>query len=177
MEILDQEKFNTVKELAEIHANLSDAKVEFKKLQETTEEYMVVREKEAEERVINVLKESRDALEETSKNHNELSGFSRDLKAYAIELKVLATDISALFKNFNTRMGEANTDMEINQKIVSELLKKIKIERVEVQEDRKLLVAERAEIDEQHRLLKDKREVLERAWAELKRLQTNKKEI
>ena len=177
MTTLDQEKFNTVKEIAALHEAVSSANVDLMKLKEETEKYLVTREQEAEERVIKVLKESRDALEETSKNHNELSGFSRDLKAYAIELKVLATDISALFKNFNTRMGEANTDMEINQKIVSELLKKIKIERVEVQEDRKLLVAERAEIDEQHRLLKDKREVLERAWAELKRLQTNKKEI
>lgn len=174
---LAQEKFNTVKELAEVHANLSDARIAFDELKKDTEKYMVVREKEAEDRVIKVLKESRDALEETSKNHQELSGFSRDLKAYANEIKVLSTDITALFKDFNIRMDGANTDMKINGEIVSEILKKIKIERIQVQEDRKLLVAEKHEVEEQHRLLKDKREALERAWNELKNLQDNKKTI
>lgn len=174
---LQQEKFNTIKELAEIHANISDARVTFEELKKNTEKYMVVREKEVEERVIKVLKESREALEETSKNHQELSGFSRDLKAYANEIKVLSTDITALFKDFDKRMDGANTDMRINGEIVSEILKKIKIERIQVQEDRKLLIAEKHEVDEQHRLLKDKREALERAWDELKKLQDNKKSI
>jgi len=174
---LNQEKFNTVKELADIHANLSDARAELKKLKDGTEEYMVVREKEAEERVINVLKKSRDALEETSKNHSELSGFSRDLKAYANELSVISTDILALFSDFNKRMDEADENMAKNKDIVDDIFKKIKVERVQVQEDRKLLVAEQYNIDEQFRLLKDRREALERAWDELKKLQNNKEKI
>jgi chromosome segregation ATPase len=174
---LDQEKFNKVKELADIHANLSDARVEIQKLKETTEEYMVVREQEAEERVLKVLKESREALEETSKNHDELTRFSNEVKAYAIELKGLASDITALFQDFGKRVEEADEDVKKNQEIVSDILTKIKVERVQVREDRKLLEAEQYNINEQLRLLKDKRESFERAWEELKKLQSNKENI
>jgi chromosome segregation ATPase len=175
MTTLDQEKFNTAKELADMHANLSDARVEFLKLKESTEEYMVVREHEAEERVAKVLKESREALEETSKNHDELTRFSSELKAYAIEIKGLSTDITTLFKDFGEKMNEADEDIKKNSQIVSDILKKIKIERVQVQEDCKQLERERKEISEGKRLLKDRQESLEKAWGELKRLQINNK--
>lgn len=174
---LDQEKFDTLKELAEMQTSLSNARAELKKLKDTTDEYLVVREQEAEARVIKVLKESRDALDEVSKNHNELSAYSNELKAYANELKDLSTGITDLFKDFNKRVKEAEKDIEKNQEIVTDILQKIKIERVQVNEDRKQLKSEQHEIDEQNRLLKDRREALERAWDELKRLQTNKENI
>lgn len=174
---LEHEKFNMVKELADISTNISNARVELTKLRETTDEYLDLREKEAQERVVKVFKESREALEEVSKNHKELTDFNGELKAYANTLKAISTDIIALFENFNGRMERAGEDMKKNQEIVTDILTKIKIERVQVQEDRKLLVAEMREVEEQHRLLKDKREVLDRAWAELKRLQNNKENI
>lgn len=171
MTTLNQEKFSTLKALAEVQSNLSQGRAELLKLKETTEEYMVVREKEAEERIIKVLKESCDALEETSKNHQELSNYSRDLTAYADELKVLSTDIVALFKDFNERMREAEIDMKENHKLVSETLKNVKLERVHVSEDRKMLERERQQTNEASLLLIDRRTALERGFAELKRLQ------
>jgi len=167
---LDQEKFNAVKELTEIHANLSSARAEFLKLKEDTEVYMVVREQEAEERVIKVLKESREALEETSNNHKELMDFNRELQAYANEIKVLSTDIAALFKDFNARMKEAEKDLETNHKTVADVLVAAKVERVQITEDRKMLARERKKTEDGMRLLEDRRGVLDRAWAELKRL-------
>jgi len=169
---LDAEKFSTLKELGEVQGNVSLAKAELLKLKETTEEYMVVREREAEERVIEVLKESREALEETAKNHNELSGYSRDLKDYANELNVLASDIEALFKDFNARMRESEGDMEVNHKLVSEVLKQLKIERVNITEDRKMLDRDRNEIRDGWRLLRDRQETLKKGFEELKKLKT-----
>lgn len=166
---LDQEQFDTLKALAEIQTNLSLARAELKNVKETTEEYMVVREKEAEERVIKVLKESRNALEETSNNHKELSAYSTELQAYANELKSLSIDITDLFKDFNKRMKEAEVSLDTNHKQVTEVLKSIKVERVQIQEDRKLLAIEKKEVYDETRLLKDKRDALERAWAELDR--------
>ena len=168
---LDQEKFNTLKELTEIHASISSGKVELIKLKSTTEEYMHLREVEAEERVIKVLKESRDALEETSKNHTELSTYRGELQAYANEIHGLTIDITTLFQDFNVRMKEAEKDIDKNQEIVSDILTKIKIERVQIKEDRKMLTVERKRTEEGKRLLEDKRGALERAWEELKKLQ------
>jgi uncharacterized phage infection (PIP) family protein YhgE len=171
---LDQEKFNTLKELTEIHASISSGKVELIKLKSTTDEYMKLREVEAEERVIKVLKESRTALEETSQNHQELSAYGTELQAYANELKSISLDITDLFKDFNKRMKDAEVSLDTNHKQVTEVLKNIKVERVQVQEDRKMLERERKETYDGTRLLKDRRDALERAWAELdKKLKDN----
>ena len=174
---LDNEKLNVKKELPQIHQAISDGHVRLAELKGTTEEYMNLREVEAEERVLKVLKESREALDETSKNHTELTLYGNDLRSYAHELQGLSIDITTLFKDFNTRMKEAEEDMKKNQEIVADVLQKIKIERVQVQEDRKMLNGERHQIAEENRLLKDRREALERAFEELKRLQTNKENI
>lgn len=154
--------------MAEIQGNLSNANVEFNKLKETTEQYMVVREKEAEDRVIKVLRESRNALEEISKNHKELTDFNRELQAYAIDMKVLSTSITNLFTDFNIRMDDADSSMEVCYKEINDILIKIKTERVHVAEDRKMLGRERQRNNEETLLLKDRRGTLERAWKELK---------
>jgi len=169
MTTLDQEKFNTAKELAEISGNLSTARAELKKLEETTGEYMIGREKEAEERVLKVLRESREALEEVSKNHKEITIFSGETKAYAATLKTIANEIIALFEDFTARMHKADEDMAEHQKALTETLNLIKVERVQVQEDRKLLEADRKDLEDGFRLLKDKRDVLDRAWSELEK--------
>jgi len=174
METLSQEKFNTLKELADVQTNVALCRAELLKLKETTEEYMVVREKEAEDRVTKVLKESREALDETTNNQRELLTYNKELQAYANELKKSAFDIMTLFEDFGRRMKEADEDLKEGQIHVTELLTKIKIERVQVQEDRKLLQGEREEMTQANRLLDDRRKALERAWAELKKLKANK---
>jgi hypothetical protein len=174
MTTLEQEQFDTLKALAEVHASLSEAQAELFNVRKTTDEYMVVREQEAEKRVLKILKESRDALEETSKNHKELSGYSRDLKAYAGELKVLSTDIVALFKDFNVRMKEAEKIMDERRKEADLVLKEAKSERIQITEDRKMLERERKQTADGFRLLKDRNSMLERAFEELRRLKNKK---
>lgn len=171
---LDAEKFNVMKQLAEIHANLSAARIEFAQLKKDTEKYMVVREQEAEARVMKVLKESREALVETSTNHTELVVFNNELKAYASEIHGLTIGITALFNDFQIRMKQAETDLESNHEMVSEILTKIKIERVQVKEDRKMLAIEKHRLEEGKRLLLDRRAALERAWDEINSLKAKK---
>lgn len=174
MEKLDQEKFNTAKELADMGVNLSLARAEFKDLKDNTEKYLVNREKEAEERVIKVFKKSREALEETTKNHDQLSSLNRELKAYAIEMKGLATDIATLFEDFNNRMTEADSDMKEFFLKVSDIVREIKLGRSEIEIKKKLLEGERLDIAKDRRLLKDRQEMLKRGFEELKKLKDKK---
>jgi len=78
-----------------------------------------------------------------------------------------------LFDDFGKRMDIADKDIEEGNKHVSELLTKIKIERVQVREDRKQLNRERRVIADENRLLIDRRQTLDRAWKELKKLKAN----
>lgn len=168
MEVLEQEKFDTVKELAEVQTNLSLAQAELKNLEDTTEEYMVVREKEAEERILKVLKESRDALDEATNNHKELTGYNSELKAYATELKQLATDITTLFKDFNDRMDQADKDMEAQREHILETSNQAKVLLTSIKANREVLVLEKADIRDQWRLLKDRQQLLKDGFDELK---------
>jgi len=174
METLDQEKFSTLKELAELQGSISTGRAELKKLTETTEEYMVIREKEAEKRVLGVLEKSREALDEATNNHKELKSYNSELQAYANELKTTATAIAALFEDFNKKMDKADEGMKTNRKAVSGILTEMKIEKVKITEDRKQLKRDRAEMDEETKLLRDRRGALKRGFDELKRLKVNK---
>lgn len=172
---LEQEKFDTLKELAKVHENISDGRTILKELKETTEEYMVTREKEAEGRVIKVLKESSDALEEISTNHKELSKYNSELKAYAIELNTIASDIATLFEDFNKAMKIADVNMEKHRFEVAEILKATKVETTAIKSSREVLVGERAEIRDGWRLLKDRQQTLKDGFEELKKLKSNNK--
>jgi chromosome segregation ATPase len=168
MTTLDQEKFDTLKELAEMQTAISQGNAELRKLKETTEEYLVVREGEAEQRVIEVLKKSREALEATTSNHDELSSYKGELNAFANELSELSSGIAALFKDFNTRVREADKDMEDHLVAVGEVLKQTKVAKSDVESQRKVLALERAEIRDGWRLLKDRQQTLKEGFEELK---------
>jgi len=172
METLDQEKFNTAKELVEMQTNLSLGRAELNKLNEETEEYMIIREEKAEQRVLKVFKESREALEATTNNHKELSKYKDELQAYANKLKCFSNEISSLFKDFKQKMNKADNDMEIHYKKVHEVLNQAKSERQIIQTDRKLLDGERALMVNETRLLIDRQQTLERGFKEL-----NKKKL
>ncbi len=164
---LEQEKFNTLKEIAEMQEAVSLGRAELRTIKAETETYLVFREKEAVTRIIKVLEQSRDALDEITKNHNELSLYKDEIKAFATELKNLSTDITDLFKDFNERMKKAEEDLDKYHELVSEKLKQTRSERIQIGEDRKLLAAEKADINKEKRLLADRRGALERAWDEL----------
>jgi hypothetical protein len=167
---LDQEKFNTAKELSTMQMNLSTAHSELNKLKEETEQYLVLREKDVEDRIITVLKESRNALEETTQNHTELINFSNELQAYAKEIKLMSTEIATLFEGFNISINEIDKDIKEHLIKVNETLNKTKSERIQIAEDRKMLDRERKKTSDEMRLLNDKRGILERGFEELKRL-------
>lgn len=171
---LDQEKFEGLKELAEIQENISLGRAEILKLKETTEEYMVVREQEAEERVIKVLKESREFLDKTTRNQEQLSRYNTELREYAQELAQIAKAISTLFKDFNTRMREADNDVKEYFDSFNELKKRIKLDKLNIQEDRKQLERQRVEIRDAWRLLRDRQETLEKGFVELKKLKAKR---
>ena len=171
---LDQEKFNTLHELAELQENISLGRAALLDLKEKTEEYMVVREKEAEKRVLKILQESRDALDETTKNHDELSSYNSELKAYANNLNQIAIDIVTLFEDFNTRMRQSEIDMENFYKEVKEIMNSLKLKRISITEDRKILEGQKAEIRDGFRLLDDRRKLLEDGFKELKKLKAKK---
>ncbi len=171
METLDQEKFSTVKALAEMQVQISEGGAALLKLKESEKEYLEMREKEVHERVAKVLAESRDALEQITKNHDELSHYGDDLKAQAIDLHTLSTQIVALSQHFREWMELETKKIDKTFMEIAEEKKQLKALSIGIVEDRKQLKREGATIAEEMRLLVDRRGLLERGFAELNRKQ------
>lgn len=169
--ILEAEKFKLVQELVAIQDNITNARNGLTAIQKQTNDYIIAREEEARGRVNKVLEASKDALEETRKNHEELSAYRQELKQFADSISqatILLTDISGSFRK---DLDVAEAMMASRYDEMQEILKNARIERVAIEEDRKQLKRESYRIQEETRLLADRRGVLERGFAELKRLQ------
>lgn len=171
---INKEQFDAVKKLSEIQISLSEGLAALKTLKETTEEYMVFREKEAEQRVAKVLKESRDALENISTNYDQLTRFREELKAYAHQIKSGSDIVVTLFKNFRKSMDEADEDMKVHYASIKEVEKQIKIENSLIKTQREELKKDRLKLEDETRLLTDRRDTLDRGFEELKRLKAKK---
>lgn len=169
MQTLDQEQFDAVKELSQIQMAIAEGRSTLLKLRSEVEEYMKLREVDAEERVLRVLKESQESLQKISHNHQELSSYGSELKAYATELNGFANTLHTLFQDFGERMQVADRDMEVQRKDVAEVLRQTKIAQVSIDEDRKQLVRERQKTNEGMKLLDSQRAALQTAWDHLKK--------
>ncbi len=168
---LDQEKFSTMKALAEMQTQLAAGRAEVQKLEQTKEAFIEMREEEVRGRVAKVLQESREALEQTTKNHDELSRYGNELKASATILKSFSSQIVALFQDFREWVKGETEVLDGKREEIKGLLTEQKILAAQITGDRKQLAREMQEIDEARRLLADRRGLLERGFAELKRKQ------
>ena len=172
---IETEKFDMVRGLAIIDEGISNISVAINELSKVTDRYIESVGNEANNRVDKVLSESREVLENTTKNYSELSTYGKELQAYANKLKDFTNIVVSLSQDLNNKMKESQKDMEDHHGGISRLLTEIKAERVQVQEDRKQLKRELLGIEEETRLLNDRRETLSRGFEELRRLK-NKKE-
>jgi hypothetical protein len=168
MQTLEQEQFNSLKQLSEIQIQISEGRVVLQELINKKEEYLKLQEKEVMERVDKVLIQSRQALQATTNNHDELSSYNRDLTAYAGELKGFSNVLSTLNEDLTERMNQSDKDMAKHYESVSEILKRVKVEKSAVEAERRVLNLERAEIRDGWRLLKDRQETLKKGFEELK---------
>lgn len=169
--ILDKEKFNAVKELAAIHENIRVAKEALETVKKDTNNYFKVREEEVTARINKVLGESKEALEEITNNHNEVSQFRDDTMAYATELKNFATTLVILSENFMNEMMATDKKMDEHFEKVSAIHTQTKNISIAITEDRKMLERERGETNDRMRKVLDKEGEVNR---KIERLKTNK---
>ncbi len=165
---IEQEKFDSLKELSEIQMQIAQGRSLILKLGVELEQHMKLREDEAHERVAKVLKESQEALQKISLNHQSLTAYRSELQAYAIELQGFSSTLATLFQDFSDRMGEADSDMKRHHKDVADILRSMRVESVSIAGDREQLSRERQQTNDGMKLLASQRAALQSAWDHLK---------
>lgn len=164
---LEQEKFDTVKELVDLQTNISNGRAVLKELQEKTEEFLVTREIVAKTRVLKILKESHDALEEINENHKELTSYSGELQAFVTEIKQMSSDLTTLFKDFNEKIAVDELTLVAASAKMAENLRETKLARVELREDKLQLGRDRERLNNSWTLLGDREKTLKQGFEEL----------
>lgn len=167
---IEQEKFDSIKELSEIQQKISLGLSELSQIKKDSEAYMVVRENAALSRVSEILLGSKKSLDEISKNHQELTAYKLALEDAYQDVKKFGADLMLLFSELNVRLDLADAVMEKRKEAVEEILKDIKIQRVSLKQDREQMDRDKALMRDAKRLLVDREAMLKRGFDELKRV-------
>ena len=166
--VLDTEKFDSLKELADIQTQIASGRATLGQIKVETDAYLTEREQEVLVRIETVLKESEGALREIGSNRDAL-------QKYGSELTLMGGDLQAillLFKDVCAKQLEVTglDDRRLERK-AEELVRvqnALKAERSVIEADRAANVQDREWIAIERLKLNDERATLDRAIKRLK---------
>lgn len=165
---LDHEKFEGVKELAEISANISMATASLASLQANEREYMKERELRLTERLKKSLVDSSDLIKSIGDNHSALVGYKNELNSFYSTILSLIQDVSECRKSLEKATSEIEVKLAIRDKEILEFKEASHRERTHIQGERTELAAKSAQLEIDRKIIEDQRGTLERAFARLK---------
>ncbi len=165
VEILEQEKFVAAKELADIGVQIAAASAVLQNLKDETAAYLDDREKLVIERIQKVLKESNEALQEVTKNHDALKKYGADLTSFAKLLKEMLEEVKAYRATVSQRADSDAKAIEMAWEKIAEVRNELHAARMVIEADRLGIDADRKWITEEKIRLADERATLERAIA------------
>lgn len=166
-QILDHEQFEGAQVLAEIGTKIAAGRALLIELESSKEEFLNGREVEALARVNEVLKQSRELIDEIGKNHSELVGYRTQVDGYFEDVRCLLQAVKNWKESFDTQ--NAAILKEINEKIKENntIIEQIKGNRALLDGETQDIARRRKIIAEETIKMNDERGVLDRAWKEL----------
>jgi len=151
---LEPQKMQMLKEMADTNVRISDAKNLLFKLQEDETVYLEAREKKAMVKINKVFEDSKDLLDKTYKNYEEIHQFCQKVNEYADFLSETHTKFQKILEVFEKK----NELWEKNVKNTNEEIAK---QRKIIEQDSKAIKIREERIDEENEKIKKEREHLE----------------
>lgn len=167
LELLEKERFNSMKELSDVQIALSDARVSLDNLRDEKETYLILREEEAVKRVEKVLESMKDVFLNIDKNTEIFKKFKIELDALSENAMKISEGVSAYSKEFIARIDEQDQYLKDKIEFFSDTSKSLSEERTAIEDMRNEVHAKMIQLDDDFRLLNDRRGIFDRAWAEL----------
>jgi hypothetical protein len=171
-EILTKEKFESIKNLADLNVAISETKESFQKLEKTETEYLAEREKKAQANIQKLLDESAELLEKTHHNYEEINTFCNVVSSYKDFLDKNYEQFQKMLAQFEERNELWDTRYEGQVKEFSRQEAIIKQDAEQIKKGKKEIEEANRQIEKDRILLEDRRRTLERS---IERLKLNKK--
>lgn len=166
--IVDKEKMDSLKALAETNMKVSETKNILIKLEETETEYLVGREKKAMERIQKVHDDSADLLKETHSNYELTSSLLTSVSASADFLGTAYEQFKGLLTDFEERNEVWEKNCEKWEANAAEVRQKIKVDQVKLENAKKSQEIREKAIENSLIKLADDEGTLKRAIGRLK---------
>lgn len=165
---LDHEKFEGVKELADIGLKIAQGRATLAQLKTDTDSYLASREEEAVARIKIALVVSQQLITEIGQYHGELEGYRREVETFVDDIRSLLEGVAG-FKKILTETTEAlYKNLDIKQTKIDAALVEVKRGRALLEADQQDLAAKRQQFGSDKKALRDEWAALERAAAEIK---------
>lgn len=170
-QIIETEKMEALKALADANVKVGEIRGIIAKLKLEESAYLEEREKKALARVQRILEESESVLKESLANYEAIHQFAKDTTELADFVQESYGEFKTLQTTFNEYTVAWESNISAKEKALSDLQKKIKIDRVQVDMDREAVRAAEKRVAIDRIKNRDERETLERA---IKRLKENR---
>lgn len=175
-QILEKENMNSIKALSDVNIKISDAKNLLFKLQEEETEYLVKREEKALEKINKVLNESKDLLDKTHQNYEEIHQFCQVVSGYADFLEEAHEKFKRLLELFNKRneVWDENAKQQYaeiarQKKILEQDAEAIGTREIKITEAKKEIIREREHLASQQSSLLTAFKVEKDLWNKLQK--------
>ena len=166
--IITTEKMEALKALADANVKVSEVRGTIAKLKSEESAYLEEREKKALERIQIILDESESVLKEALSNYKAIHQFAKDTTELADFVHESYEDFTKLKETFHDYTKAWEENIKRKEISLAELQKKIKIDKVQVENDKEAVrVAEKRVALDRIRN-RDERGTLERAIIRLK---------
>lgn len=166
--ILDKEKMDSIKALADTNMQISAAKGTLFQLQATETEYLEGREKKAMERIQKVVEDSHLLIKEAKENYQEIVDMSKSAAEVSKSLSSLHESFQKTLLDFEERNVLWGKQIENQQKEIADMRKGLQIEKMNIENDRTFIEKAKASVKLEERKIKDKWAEYERAIIRLK---------
>jgi uncharacterized protein YukE len=171
LETLEKEKFDTLKELADVNVKISEARNELLEIESSKNDYIKLREDETIQRVNKVLKSSEKVIKMAHSNYEEVRTFVNTVSGYKAAVDEGYSTLKDIIKDFNEYQDEWEKQNEDQIHSLSDLEKKVKKDRELLGRERKDVEKFKKSVELERRKVADDRGTLNRA---IKRLKSKK---
>jgi len=129
LETIKKEEFESITKLSNLSLKISEAKETLEKLEQTETEYIQKREKNVQAKIQEVLEESKDLIEQTIQNHQEIQTFANVVMSYIETLDEVQGKFEKVLEDFNKRNEVWDKMFESQQETLSNYRYELKQER------------------------------------------------
>jgi len=162
---------DTIKELASTNMKISEAKNILFKLQEDETVYLEEREKKAIDKIQTILDESKDLLDQTHSNYEEVHQLCQMVSSFTEFLSEAHGKFSDMLETFQLRSDEWDAKVKKQEEEFAEIRKGIKVQQSHIENDKKTIAKNFKKIEEEKALISSRQQQIKVALQVLEKKQ------